>query len=167
MGRPHETEGEVDFLVVGIPTQCKTFYKIIGVLSPTKTPIIIVHGGPGGTHDSMLAFTDLWTTYAIPVLFYDQIGNGRSTHLPEKNGDTDFWVPELFRRELENLIRELGLSDGPVFSLLGHSWGGALAADFASYRPKGLRKIVAANPYASLQRGLKAYGSSWRSFHTA
>lgn len=55
---------------------------------------------------------------------YDQIGCGRSTHLPEKLGDEAFWSVELFVRELDNLIYYLGLRE-TGFHLLGQSWGGS------------------------------------------
>lgn len=45
------------------------------------------------------------------VVHYDQLGHGRSTHLPDKAGDGDFWTVDLFVRELANLIGHLGLSD--------------------------------------------------------
>ena len=150
MANPKTTEGEAEFTVPGLSKSCKTYYKIVGDLSSRISPIIILHGGPGASHGYMLPFSDLFTKYSVPVIFYDQLGNGQSTHLRERNGDTEFWTPTLFRNELENLVRHLGLQNGPGYSLLGHSWGGALAADFASYHPKGLQKIIVANAYASL-----------------
>ena len=43
-------------------------------------------------------------THKIPVIMYDQLGCGNSTHLPEKMGDGDFWTPDLFLAELDNLL---------------------------------------------------------------
>lgn len=45
------------------------------------------------------------------MVFYDQIGSGRSTHLREKKGDEAFWSEELFWGELENLVRGLGIEE--------------------------------------------------------
>lgn len=47
---------------------------------------------------------DLPTKYGIPVIFYDQIGCGRSKCLPEKMGDEGFWTVDLFIHQLETLI---------------------------------------------------------------
>ena len=57
---------------------------------------------------------------SIPVVFYDQIGNGASSHCP--GVPPDFWTPELFMDELDNLLKSLGIYDD--FDLLGQSWGG-------------------------------------------
>ncbi|EEB93073.1 hypothetical protein MPER_08321 [Moniliophthora perniciosa FA553] len=75
-----------------------------------------------------------------PLIVYDQIGGGKSTHYSNKMGDTSFWTEELFVRELDNLINHLGVSDGYI--LCGHSWGGTLAARHAVRQPKGLKKLV-------------------------
>ena len=59
------------------------------------------------------------------VVHYDQLGNGRSTHLREKGAD--FWTPALFLDELDNLLAHLGIAS--AYHLLGQSWGGMLAAE--------------------------------------
>jgi pimeloyl-ACP methyl ester carboxylesterase len=56
---------------------------------------------------------------------YDQMGFGESTHFPDRKGDTALWNLELFMAELDNLKQALGIQ---TFDLLGHSWGGMLAA---------------------------------------
>ena len=59
---------------------------------------------------------------SIPIIFYDQLGGGRSTHRPD--APKDFWTPELFMDELDNLLKHLHVQDD--FDLLGHSWGGKI-----------------------------------------
>jgi len=81
------------------------------------TPLVVAHGGPGCTHDYVLALAQL-AERGRPVVHYDQLGGGRSTHMPEKGGD--FWTVELFLEELENLLVYLGLNDR--YFLLGQSW---------------------------------------------
>ena len=84
------------------------------------------------------------------VIFYDQVGNGASTHLREK--PKDFWKPELFMAELANLVHKLGISER--YDLLGHSWGGMLGSQFASTfegpESKGLRKLIISDSPASM-----------------
>lgn len=71
-------------------------------------PLIVLHGGPGGVHDYLLSLTDLARDDRA-VVHYDQIGNGRSTHFPDRGAD--FWTVELFVRELHNLVDALGIGD--------------------------------------------------------
>lgn len=88
---------------------------------------------------------------STPLVFYDQIGNGRSTHLPEKNGDEAFWTTALFKNELDNLLAHLGLQERPI-DVYGHSWGGMLAAEWAATpsRSANLRRLVISSSLASM-----------------
>jgi proline-specific peptidase len=144
------TEGNADFAIPGLSAPCKTWYKIFGDLNASKgTPLIVIHGGPGACHDYLLPLTDL--TPSIPLIFYDQIGNGRSTHLPEKAGDEAFWTVDLFQKELENLISHLNLRERPI-DVFGHSWGGMLAAIWAATPSStaNLRRLVISSSLASM-----------------
>ncbi|KIJ39125.1 hypothetical protein M422DRAFT_75868 [Sphaerobolus stellatus SS14] len=143
-------EGEAPFYVSSIDQHCKTWYKIVGNISTSRqTPLVTIHGGPGMSHHYQLCLVDLVQNYGIPVIFYDQMGAGKSTHLQQKNRDGVFWTPELFCDELDNLLDHLEIHD--KYNLLGQSWGGMLAADFASRKPRGLDKLIIANSPASLK----------------
>lgn len=128
---------------------CSTYYKVFGDLSSGAPAVVIGHGGPGAGHEYLLSFAELWPQYGIPVVFYDQIGCGASTHLPQTAGDKRFWHEALFIAELNNLVNALHLRDGPGFHFLGQSWGGMLGAVFAATRPHGLRRLVLASGLAS------------------
>ncbi|GAB1319329.1 hypothetical protein MFIFM68171_09539 [Madurella fahalii] len=144
------TEGEVEYNAPGAGKQCKTWYKVVGSLeSASSPPLIALHGGPGAGHQYLSPLTDLYRDYGIPVVFYDQIGCGRSTHFQEKMGDTSFWTFDLYLQELDNLIGHLKLRD-KGFYILGQSWGGVLCGAYASRRPKGLRKAIIASGPASI-----------------
>jgi L-proline amide hydrolase len=123
----------------------RTWYRITGDFDCGRTPLVILHGGPGCTHDYVDAFKDIAMS-GHPVVHYDQLGNGRSTHLPEK--DSSFWNIALFLDELENLLDHLGISDN--YALLGQSWGGILASEHAVLRPTGLRALIVANSPADM-----------------
>ncbi|KAI5114837.1 hypothetical protein M0805_001811, partial [Coniferiporia weirii] len=149
------TEGKVDFRVGDETFQ--TYYKVIGDLSAAAGsghPLVTLHGGPGSTHDYLLSLTDLVTRGSVPaVIFYDQLGSGRSTHLPSSLKPPEFWTPQLFMDELANLLRALHLGAGPgerAYDLLGHSWGGMLGSQFASSAPEGLRRLVLSDSPASM-----------------
>jgi pimeloyl-ACP methyl ester carboxylesterase len=115
-----------------IDSPCHTYYKIIGDISSNAPRLVVLHGGPGAGHEYLLPFGCLWQQYRIPVILYDQIGCAASTHLPQKAGDESFWQETLFLAELDNLLDALNLRSGPGFYILGHSWGGRIAAAFAS-----------------------------------
>ena len=154
MSSPSIVEGEVEFSVSGAGKPCKTWYKVVGDLKSGVRPLVNLHGGPGFTHDYLLSVTDLTSLHDIPTIFYDQIGNGRSTHLPEKNGDTSFWTVDLFLAELDNLLAHLGIQDN--YDILGQSWGGMLGACHAIRQPKGLNHLIIADSPASMKLWLDA-----------
>ncbi|GAM85047.1 hypothetical protein ANO11243_030500 [Dothideomycetidae sp. 11243] len=135
------TEGTVNFDAPGADKPCETWYKIVGDLKCGKPALLALHGGPGLIHDYLETLIPLHERHGIPIVFYDQIGNGKSTHLREKAGDSSFWKMELFKAELANLIDKLDLRL-TGFDIIGHSWGGMLGSDFATDRPSGLRKLI-------------------------
>lgn len=145
-------EGKVPFQTpreLGHDFLCSTYYKIFGDLSSGSPPVVVAHGGPGAGHEYLLSFAELWPQYGLPVVFYDQIGCGASTHLPQTAGDKTFWHEALFLAELNNLIDALRLRDGPGFHFLGQSWGGMFGATFAATRPRGLQRLILASGLAS------------------
>ncbi|MGN6242950.1 MAG: proline iminopeptidase-family hydrolase [Motilibacteraceae bacterium] len=126
----------------------RTWYRIDGELRPGATdgpaPLVVLHGGPGATHDYLLPITDV-ARGGRAVVLYDQLGNGKSTHLPERGAD--FWTVDLFVRELANLLEHLGIAER--YHVLGQSWGGFLAQEHAFTQPAGLRSLVLSNTAAS------------------
>ena len=123
----------------------ETWYRITGDVHSGVTPLVIAHGGPGCSHDYLDSLTALARS-GRAVVHYDQLGGGRSTHLPD-HGE-DFWTVELFLAELDNLLDSLGIRGR--YDLLGQSWGGMLAAEHAIRRPSGLRGLVISNSPASM-----------------
>lgn len=108
------TEGIIPFVYQDETFQ--TYYKLFGDLANrTHSPLIVLHGGPGLTHDCMLPLSDL-ASASIPVILYDQLGNGLSTHLKEK--PPTFWTIDLLIDELVNLLNHFSIQDS--FDLLGH-----------------------------------------------
>ena len=124
----------------------RTWYRITGDLDAAKRPVVILHGGPGGGHDYTEAFKEL-ATRGRAVIHYDQLGCGRSTHLPDKG--VDFWTVQLFLDELANLLRVLGIAG--AYHVVGQSWGGMLGAEHGVTRPAGLRSLVIADSPASMK----------------
>lgn len=88
---PATKDGQIPFDVATVDRACSTYYKIFGDLACGVPPLVCLHGGPGAGHESIsIAFAELWSLYGIPIIVYDQIGCGKSTHLPEKAGDHSF-----------------------------------------------------------------------------
>lgn len=135
-----DTEGTAPF------REWQTWYRITGDLGSGLTPLVVLHGGPGCTHDYVLSIAGLAQS-GRPVIHYDQLGAGKSTHLREKGAD--FWTVDLFLQELDNLLMHLGIQDN--YHLLGQSWGGMLGAEHAIRQPQGLRSLVISNSPASME----------------
>ena len=102
----------------------------------------------------MLPLQDIATLYGTPVIMYDQLGCGNSTHFPDKMGNGDFWTVQLFLDELDNLLQRLHIQND--YDLLGQSWGGMLAACHAVRQPKGLRRLIIADSPASMKLWVEA-----------
>lgn len=113
----------------------KTWYRMVGDHDePGKLPLICLHGGPGATHDyfgSLEPFADTGRR----VILYDQLGWGNSDHIH----NPALWTIELFVAELGEIRRALGLER---VHILGHSWGGQLAIEYALTQPAGLASLV-------------------------
>ena len=112
--------GKIPFSYSKTGLDGETYYELWGDLSSSKkTPLIALHGGPGIPHNYILPISLIHTDHDIPVLMYHQIGCGKSTHFKDKKGDAEFWTPELFMAELDNVKEKLGIE---AFDLLGQSW---------------------------------------------
>lgn len=125
----------------------ETWYRVLGELDPTapQTPVVICHGGPGAAHDYCEPIADL-SRFGRACVLYDQLGCGKSELLPD--APDDFWTPQLFKDELAELTRHLGIADR--HAVVGQSWGGMLAMEYALEHPVGLRGIVVADSPASM-----------------
>lgn len=121
------------------------FRRVTPSAATTAPPLVVVHGGPGMTHDYL---TDLDRLAELPgavreVIYYDQAGCG---HTPSPDGVPP-WSLNLLVDELASFIE--GLSPGS-FDLLGHSAGGWIALEFALRQPGGLRRLVLASTCADM-----------------
>jgi proline iminopeptidase len=107
--------------------------------------VLLLHGGPGATHEYLEACDSYLPGAGIEYYYYDQLGSGRSDQ-PE---DPSLWDLDRFVDEVEQVRRALGL--GPDnFVLYGHSWGGILATEYALRHQEHLRAIVISNMMSSV-----------------
>ncbi|KAF2149679.1 alpha/beta-hydrolase [Myriangium duriaei CBS 260.36] len=153
--RPSTKEGDVPFDLPGIEKSCFTHYRIYGELGGDKTPLVFLHGGPGGGAKGLATFAELWYSYGIPLVTYDMIGCGESTLLPETLGDESLWQVSLFVAELNNVLDHLHLRNG--FHLAGVSFGTYVACAFASRQPPGLKRLVLASGIPSKDLSVQSF----------
>src|SRR5262249_34367268 len=125
----------------------ETWYRVAGELDPGSelVPVVICHGGPGAAHDYTEPIAEL-SRFGRARVLYDQVGCGRS-HAP-RDTPADFWTPPVFKAELAALATHLGIEER--HAVVGQSWGGMLAMEYALDHPKGLRGMVVADSPASL-----------------
>jgi proline iminopeptidase len=118
------------------------WYRVIG--SGDRTPLLLLHGGPGGRSCGFSVLTEL--ARDRPVVLYDQLGSGRS----ERPADPSLWRTDRFVDELAAVRAALGLRR---VHILGHSWGGALAAEYLlTKKPEGVLSAIFSSPLISTAR---------------
>lgn len=125
----------------------QTWYRIVGDIANGKTPVMVLHGGPGAGHNYTIPIADLIASTGRAAILYDQLGCGHSTHL--QGAPKEFWTPELFMEELTLLTEHLGIAND--YAVVGQSWGGMLGMQFATHRPSGLKALVVADSPASMK----------------
>lgn len=118
----------------------RVYVRANGDLTGGKPPVVMVHGGPGGNHGGFLPALPLAAERA--VILYDQLDCG----LSDKPGDPANWVVPRFVAELEAIRSALDIDRWHV---LGHSWGGTVALEYAAQRPAGLASVTLQGPLIS------------------
>jgi proline-specific peptidase len=118
----------------------RVYVRINGVSKAGKLPIVLVHGGPGGTHRGLLDALELANERM--VILYDQLDSGRS----DQANDPSKWRVDRFVDELEAIRTTLGIAKWHV---LGHSWGGTIVLEYGARRPAALAGLVLASPLIS------------------
>lgn len=116
----------------------KIWYGIMG--DGNNTPLLCLHGGPGGTGKSYYNLSEI--AKERPVILFDQLGTGRSDH----HQDTTLLKVEMFVKQVKAIKSELNLNE---FYLLGSSWGAALALEYYTHHPEGIKGIIFNSPYFS------------------
>ncbi|WP_134687403.1 proline iminopeptidase-family hydrolase [Brevibacillus migulae] len=121
----------------------RVWYNRIG--DGEKTPLLVLHGGPGNTHDSLQSVLHVLGDER-PVIFYDQLGSGNS----DRPTDPSLWRTERFVEELACVRDALDLKE---VHILGHSWGTMLAASYLIDRdPAGVQSVIFSSPCLSALR---------------
>jgi len=109
-----------------------------------KIKVLLLHGGPGSSHEYFESFESFLPKEGIEFIYYDQLGS----YLSDKPTDTSLWVTERFVEEVEQVRQALHL-DSSNFYLLGHSWGGILAMEYALKYQQNLKGLIISNMMSS------------------
>jgi proline iminopeptidase len=109
-----------------------------------KVKILLLHGGPGATHDYFQSFENFLPQEGFEFIYYDQLGSVNS----DNPDDTSYWDLDRFVEEVEQVRSALGL-DKNNFYLLGHSWGGILAMQYALKYQDNLKGLIVSNMMSS------------------
>jgi proline iminopeptidase len=109
-----------------------------------KAKILLLNGGPGGTHEYFQCFENFLPQEGIEFIYYDQLGCGNS----DNPNDTAYWDLDRFVEEVEQVRKALNL-DKDNFYLLGHSWGGILAMQYSLKYQDNLKGLIVSNMMSS------------------
>jgi proline-specific peptidase len=123
----------------------RIYVRVNGRLDGPRAPILMIHGGPGGTHAVFLNTMPLADERA--VILYDQLDSGRSDN-PNVPAN---WRVARFVDEVDAIRRALAI---PRLHVLGASWGGTVALEYAARRPSGLASTILESPLVSTRSWL-------------
>ena len=121
----------------------KVWTKRVGN-NPTMK-VLLLHGGPGATHEYFEAFDSYFPNAGIEYYYYDQLESAYS----EQPNDSTLWSVDRYVDEVEQVRKALGL-DSSNFYLLGNSWGGILCMEYALKYQDNLKGLIITNMMASV-----------------
>jgi len=109
-----------------------------------KIKVLLLHGGPGFSHDYMECFDDFLPKEGMEIYYYDQLGCGNS----DVPADTSLWNIKRYVEEVEQVRKGLGLDN---FYIVGHSWGSLLAMEYLDKYQSHVKGAVLSNMTASIK----------------
>jgi proline iminopeptidase len=109
-----------------------------------KIKLLLLNGGPGATHEYFECFENFLLPEGVELIYYDQLGCG----LSDNPKDTTMWDLSRFVEEVEQVRKALNLNKDN-FYLLGHSWGGILAMQYALKYQDNLKGLIISNMMSS------------------
>ena len=113
-----------------------------------RIKVLLLHGGPGATHELYECFDGYLPYEGIEYIYYDQLGS----YYSDQPSDNELWTIERFVDEVEQVRKALDLNSDNFF-LLGQSWGGMLAMEYAFAHQENLKGLIISN----MMSDVKAY----------
>lgn len=120
----------------------KVWTKTIG--NNAKIKVLLLHGGPAMTHEYLESFESFFPKEGFEMIEYDQLGS----YYSDQPTDSSLWTIDHFVEEVEQVRKALNL-DKDNFYLLGNSWGGMLAMEYALKYQQNLKGLIICNMMAS------------------
>jgi proline iminopeptidase len=143
-GRADALSGGARMVPVETPVGTfRVFTKRVG--SNPRVKVLLLHGGPGVTHEYYEACDSWFPAAGVEYYYYDQLGS----YYSDQPDDPSLWEIPRFVDEVEQVRTALGL-DASSFFLVGQSWGGLLAIEYALAHPETLKGLVVSNMMASI-----------------
>ncbi|MGH9386636.1 MAG: proline iminopeptidase-family hydrolase [Vicinamibacterales bacterium] len=143
-GRTDVQSGGVRMIPIHTPKgNFRVWTKRVG--NNARIKVLLLHGGPGATHEYFEAADSYFPAAGIEYYYYDQLGSAYS----DQPKDTDLWDLPRFVEEVDQVRTALGLNKDN-FYLLGHSWGGILAMEYALQHQGHLKALIISNMMASI-----------------
>ncbi len=143
-GREDIAGGGVRMIAIDTPKgEFKVWTKRVG--NNPRVKVLLLHGGPGFTHEYLECFDSYFPGEGFEYYYYDQLGS----YYSDQPGDSSLWDTARFVDEVEQVRVALGL-DRDNFYLLGHSWGGLLAIEYALAHQDHLKGLVISNMMSSI-----------------
>ncbi|QDE40588.1 alpha/beta fold hydrolase [Luteibacter pinisoli] len=143
-GHDDVLSGGVKMITIDTPKgKFRVWTKRVGNNPTIK--VLLLHGGPGATHEYLEAFDSYFPGASIEYYYYDQLGSAFS----DKPTDESLWEIPRFVEEVEQVRQALHL-DKDNFYLLGHSWGGVLAIEYALKYQQHLKGLIISNMVDSI-----------------
>ncbi len=109
-----------------------------------RIKILLLHGGPAMTHEYMECFESFFPKEGFEFYEYDQLGS----YYSDQPTDSSLWTTERFVEEVEQVRKAIG-ADATNFYLLGNSWGGLLAMEYALKYQQQMKGLIVSNMVAS------------------
>jgi proline iminopeptidase len=142
-GRDDVLSGGVKMIPITTPKGTfRVWTKRVGNNPAIK--VLLLHGGPGATHEYLEAFDSYFPAAGIEYYYYDQLGSAYS----DQPKEPELWDLPRFVEEVEQVRQALKL-DKSNFYLYGQSWGGVLAIDYALKYQQHLKGLIISNMMAS------------------
>jgi proline iminopeptidase len=147
-GREDILAGGIKMIPIQTPYgEFKVWTKRVGNNPAIK--ILLLHGGPGGTHEAFECFDSYFPFEGFEYYYYDQLGS----YYSDQPNEPSLWEIPRFVEEVEQVRHALNL-DSSNFFLFGHSWGGILAVEYALKYQDNLKGLIISN----MMMSAPAYG---------
>jgi proline iminopeptidase len=143
-GRDDQFTGGIKMIPIETPRGTfNVWTKRVG--NNPKMKVLLLHGGPGATHEIFECFDGYFPQENIEYIYYDQL----DSYYSDKPNDSTLWTTEHFVEEVEQVRRALNLNKDN-FYLYGQSWGGILAMEYALKYQDNIKGLVISNMMASI-----------------